>query len=156
MKRAFFTLTTLIFISLLASAQENQTQEERMDRIKAQKVAFFTEKMELNSTTSEKFWPIYNEYFNKKDSIYHLSRNLRTDLKKKASTLSNKQKEDALDLLIKLKSEASQLEQKYHHKFKRILSIDQVILLYQAEHEFKMRLFKQLKEMDQSHKGSNK
>ncbi len=150
MKKTIFTLATLLFISLLTSAQENQTKQERMDRIKAQKVAFFTEKMELSSTTSQKFWPIYNEYFNKKDSIYHLSRELRSNLKEKASTLTNKQKEEAIDLLIKLKSEGSQLEQKYHQKFKRILSIDQVILLYQAEHEFKMRLFKQLKEMKAS------
>ncbi|HLW07833.1 MAG TPA: hypothetical protein VKY45_09715, partial [Marinilabiliaceae bacterium] len=109
--------------------------------------AFFTEKMELSSSTSQHFWPVYNEYFNKKDSIYHLSRDLRTKLQEQASSLTNKQKEEALDLLIKLKIEDSQLEQKYHQKFKRILSINQVILLYQAEHEFKMRLFKQLKEM---------
>jgi len=146
MKNTIFTLVSLLFISFLTSAQDNQTTQERMDRIKAQKVAFFTEKMELSSTTSQKFWPIYNEYFNKKDSIYHLSRELRSNLKEKAIILTNKQKEEATDLLIRLKLEGSQLEQKYHQKFKRILTIDQVILLYQAEHEFKMRLFKQLKE----------
>ncbi len=149
MKNFLLALSAFLFISLLTtvSAQNQMSKDERMDRIKAQKVAFFTEKMELSSSTSQNFWPVYNEYFNKKDSIYHLSRDLRTKLQEQASSLTNKQKEETLDLLIKLKSESSNLEMKYHQKFKSILTINQVILLYQAEHEFKMRLFKQLKEM---------
>ena len=153
MKKSLIALTALFFISLLSFAQEKTSKEERMERIKAQKVAFFTEKMELTSQNSQKFWPVYNEYFNKKDSLYHLSRELRSKLNDKASSLTNRQKEDALDMIIKLKSESSKLEQKYHQKFKNILTIDQVILLYQAEYEFKMRLFKKLKESDRHQKG---
>lgn len=156
MKKSLITVTALLFISFLSFAQEKTSKEERMDRIKAQKVAFFTEKMELSSQNSQKFWPIYNEYFNKKDSLYHVSRDLRSKLNEKASSLTNSQKEDALDMIIKLKSESSKLEQKYHQKFKSILTIDQVILLYQAEYEFKMRLFKKLKESDRDKKRQEK
>lgn len=151
MKKILFASSVLLLISFLfnASAQDKPSNAERIDRIKAQKVAFFTEKMELSSSTSQKFWPIYNEYFNKKDSIFHLSRDLRTKLHKQAASLTNKQKEEAIDLLVKLKLESAQLEQKYHQRFKQVLSIDQVMKLFQAEHEFKMRLIQQIKELEQ-------
>ena len=35
---------------------------KRMERIHAIKVAYLTDKLQLTSEQSEKFWPIYNRY----------------------------------------------------------------------------------------------
>ena len=148
MKKYLFILSILLFTTTLVNAQRkySKEKEEQLERINAQKVAFFTKETGMTSETAQKFWPVYNEYSSKKDSLYHLRKEIQHQLDEKKATLTNQQKNESLDMIIRLKIESAELEQRYHQKFKKILSIDQIILLYEAEHEFRMRLFKQMKE----------
>ena len=53
------TLTSILFIlsfSLLTIAQGNR------DKIKALKIAFITEKLNLSEKEAQQFWPIYNSF----------------------------------------------------------------------------------------------
>jgi len=64
MKKLIF----LVFAFLLcfnAMAQNGKMQE----RIKAQKVAFITERLDLSSAEAQKFWPIYNAFEDKVNQI---------------------------------------------------------------------------------------
>ncbi|MGQ1948439.1 hypothetical protein ACT3CD_15195 [Geofilum sp. OHC36d9] len=152
MKRCLFILPILLFTATLINAQEKCSKEEQLERINAQKVAFFTKKTGMTSGTAQKFWPVYNEYSSKKDSLYQLKKTIQHRLYEKKATLTNQQKDESLNMIIRLKIESAETEQQYHQKFKKILSIDQIILLYEAEHEFKMRLFKQMKEAKKQYK----
>ncbi len=139
MKKILFTL----LLSLFAFNGFSQPKDEHLEKIKAQKVAFFTEKMDLSCETSQSFWPLYNEFFNKKDSLYSQIRTLRFDLNNKMNSLTEKQKIEALNLIVKLKVEGAKLEQTYHARFSKTLSTNQLILLYQAEHEFRKKMIEQ-------------
>jgi hypothetical protein len=146
MKKCLFILPILLFTATFVNAQEKYSKEEQLERINAQKVAFFTKETGMTSGTAQKFWPVYNEYSSKKDSLYQLRKEIQHRLSEKKATLTNQQKNESLDMIIHLKIESAEIEQRYHQKFKKILSTDQIILLYEAEHEFRMRLFKQMKE----------
>ena len=63
MKRIF----TILFVvgCLNAAAQPNV----RLERFKALKVAFITEKLDLSPKEAQGFWPIYNKYSNDSDEI---------------------------------------------------------------------------------------
>jgi hypothetical protein len=52
---------TLIITLLLTMNVVAQSPEKR-ERIKALKVAFITEKLELTESEAQKFWPIYNTF----------------------------------------------------------------------------------------------
>ncbi len=140
MKKTLF----IIFISFFTLNVFSQPKDEHLEKIKAQKVAFFTEKMELSCETSQKFWPLYNEFFNKKDVLYSQIRRLRSDLNSKMESLTEQQKVEALNLILKLKIEGAELEATYHKRFATILSTNQLILLYQAEHEFRKKMIDQV------------
>ena len=64
--------------------------------------------------------------------------------------LTAAQKEASLDLQMQLRWEEARLDRNYHQKFKQILTIDQVILLYEAEHEFRIRLIRVIRESNAS------
>jgi hypothetical protein len=147
MRYIIISILVLLTGSVL-SAQKKCEKSEQLERLKAQKVAFITERVGLNSATAQKFWPIYNEFSSKKDSLVIRRTNVRTDLKENLDKLTLAQKESALDLQMQLRLDEARLDRHYHQKFKQVLTIDQLILLYEAEHEFRMRLIRQIREMN--------
>jgi len=55
-----------LFICFNAYSQRDGKMHER---IKAQKVAFITERLNLSPEEAQKFWPIYNSFENKANKI---------------------------------------------------------------------------------------
>ena len=144
MKRFISILYITVFvISSYSQRKENVDWEEK---IKAQKMAFITEKICLSPADAQKFWPVYNEFNLKKDSLNEIRNNARKALRGK--NISNKQKEEAIDIQLILRQKEAEISKQYHEKFKKILTIDQLIKLYDAEQEFKMRLVKQIRDSE--------
>ncbi|MFW6202965.1 MAG: hypothetical protein ACOC30_01560, partial [Marinilabilia sp.] len=71
-------------------------------------------------------------------------------------SLSEAEKEAAIDKHIEYELGEAKLEKEYHEKFKEILSIDKVIKLYEAEHEFKKKMLKLLREGGKSSSCNDK
>jgi alpha-amylase/alpha-mannosidase (GH57 family) len=148
----------LSVITQLIIAQDDHSKHEKIEHLKAQKVAFLTERIGLSSADAQTFWPVYNQYSAKKDSLSEARWSERKKLKGDLKKLSASEKERSIDRQIQLKWEEEKMEYDYHKKFKKILSIDQLIKLYDAEHEFKMRLIRQIREIKAQHskdRGSN-
>ena len=74
---------TLIF-ALLISIQLFSQQRGSSEKIKALKVSFITEKLELTSNEASKFWPIYNKFETERYKLYHVK---RAEMKKKIDGL---------------------------------------------------------------------
>jgi len=64
--------------------------------------------------------------------------------------LSTSEKEAEVDNYINFEVEKARLEKQYHEKFKKILTIDQVIKLYGAEHEFKKKMLRLIRKGKES------
>ena len=135
----------------LTLAQDDRSKHEKIEHLKAQKVAFLTERIGLSSADAQTFWPVYNAYSTKKDSLSSARWNERNKLKTNCHKLSDQEKETSIDRQVQLKWEEEKLEYRYHEKFKKILTIDQLIKLYDAEHAFKMRLIRQIREIKAEH-----
>ncbi|TAJ13149.1 hypothetical protein DMA11_10165 [Marinilabiliaceae bacterium JC017] len=138
----------LVMGSALLKAQNHQVGN-RLERIKAQKVAFITQKVNLTTEEAQVFWPVYNEFTAKKETLTQKRRNISKEIKQNWQTASQAQKEATADQLIAFKLEEAQLDMTYHAKFKTILSIDKVLQLYQAETMFKKHLLNQLRKHPQ-------
>lgn len=146
MTRPTAILLLFLFIHTL-SAQGDRKKDARIEQLKAQKVAFFTEKIGLSSADAQHFWPVYNEFFAQKDSLNHLRWEIRKNLQDNLQQLSQSEKTKLMNQQIDIKWQEAELDRHYHQKFMEILSIDQVIKLYEAEHEFKMRIIRQIREI---------
>ena len=141
-------LISLLFITVFVISSYSQRTEniDRSEKIKAQKMAFITERICLSPADAQKFWPVYNEFNLKKDSLNEIRNKARKTLK--GDNLSRRQKEEAIDIQIILRQKEADISRQYHEKFKKILTIDQLIKLYDAEQEFKMRLMRQIRESE--------
>jgi hypothetical protein len=56
---------------LISSLSFAQDFKERREKVKALKVAFITEKLELTTEEAQKFWPIYNVFDDNQSELRH-------------------------------------------------------------------------------------
>lgn len=113
------------------------------NRIKTLKVAFITERLSLTSEEAQSFWPIYNAYDDKLESI---RRRERLELKSKIliiQDLTDRESSALLDQFLALQKEKHNAENDFLGKLRTVLSPKKIVLLLKAEEDFKKRLLQQ-------------
>lgn len=155
MEKLNFTGLSLIFIFVFSFNGFSQAYDiEKLERLNSQKIAFYTQRLQLTSAEAEKFWPVYNEYQRKKNDILLEKRDTDKYLRQSYSTLTDKEIEEISDKYIAFNKAEADLLTAYHEQFKKVLPIKKVIKLYQAENQFKEMLLRQIRN-NQQRKNQN-
>lgn len=114
-----------------------QERREHYQRIEAIKVAFITKKLDLTTEEAQKFWPVYNNY---QKELMVMMRKRREDRQKTDIDPNEKINAD-----LTYESRMLDLKKKYKKLYLKVIPAEKVLLLYQAEREFREHLIKQLK-----------
>ena len=124
MKRLIPILVLLIGLSSYA-----QRDGRMNERIKAQKVAFITEKLSLTSEEAQKFWPIYNAFEEKRERIK--SGPLREVKMKIRSNpdMSDSEASGLLDQIMEAENEIHSAKMKLAQDLKSVLSPKKIVSL---------------------------
>ena len=143
---SLLSLTVLLLLPLWLSAQPGPRRGQDRERIEAQKIAYLTDKLSLSPAEAQKFWPVYNEFNDKREKVLQNMRERRrtargmTDeelTEAEASRLADDELIEAQQML--------DLRKEYHAKFKSVLPASKVLRLYRAEEEFKRVLLDRLR-----------
>jgi|KNS12BottometaT_FD_k123_189652_1 hypothetical protein len=131
--------------------------EKKMKQIESQKIAFITTELDLSPEQAQVFWPVYNQYSKEVKSLHDKRREGPKKINKDLSTLSDEKLEEILDAMIegfaKIHMQEVELKKKYHTEFKKVMTIQQVAILYRSERKFKGELLRRLKQgRDRNHK----
>jgi hypothetical protein len=155
--KALTTLIILLIFSGAAIAQESPQKQKKpnKEKIKAMKISFLTNKLDLTPEEAQQFWPIYNEYENKKEA---LRKEKRMDKRPKGedTKLSDDEIDQRMDNYFKIRQKELDLDKEYHAKFKTVIPIKKVGKLYLAQEEFKRELLRKIrnhKRASNEHKG---
>lgn len=133
------TLLIIFVLGFLITKAQN-----KHEKIEAAKIAYITKEVALTPMQAEDFWPLYNEYTNKRKSLRREKRQLQRESQ-------NIQGNDALilrkmDRIEEIKMQEVALDNSYRKRFLIILSPEQVMDLYQAERDFFKMLKNQIRE----------
>jgi hypothetical protein len=142
MKRGIIVILFLAGLMIPELSAQNQGRE----KLDAYKIAFFTRRLNLTPQEAEKFWPVYNEFQNKRNLIQTERAQLNRSVNQNELNMSEKEMIDAGDKLISLQVQEANLSMEYHKKFKEILSPVKVIRLYQAENQYRLQLLNELRQ----------
>ena len=152
MTRRIFVFTVLI----LLTAGKIASQTPAREKLDAYRIAFFTRRLNLTPQEAEKFWPVYNEFQEKKMGIQQERGNINRNVNQNELNMSEKEMIDAADKLIALELQEANLAQDYHRKFKEILSPVKVLRLYQAENQYRQLLLQELRQNQEIRNNSQK
>ena len=136
----------IIFICLTAGICFSQHRPDRQDKIYAAKVAFFTERLQLTPQEAEKFWPVYNDYQNRRDKIIQDRKNTTEYYIKNADNLSDKEIDQILNDYISYQKKETALLENFNSQLKTILPERKVIKVYITEIQFRNYLLGQLRD----------
>ncbi len=139
-------LKTLLLSGFLLACTLSFGQRPDRDKIKALKVAFFTERLDLNSQEAQAFWPIYNEYQEKREALRQKERSQVRNKIKESENLSEKEATDLLKQYLKYEEEQEELDKAFIEKITKVISAKKTLLLLRSEEEFKRQLIKQYRQ----------
>ena len=142
MKLKYTILFTFLLLSSLLSFSQNENSREK---IEAMKVAFITQELSLTTAEAQLFWPVYNDYEQKKKDIRKDLRQTQKGKLKNLDQMSDKEIEEMIDLEIEYDQKELDLKKEYHSKLKKVLSMKKIALLYKTEDKFKRKILEQLK-----------
>jgi len=145
-KQIRYSLFSIIFLSFisLTSAFAQRRSEEEMRKIQDAKVAIITNRLSLTPEQSAGFWPVYNEYSQKRRDIHRSQRKIIND--KKAEGKTDDQVLNNLKEVQDLRQQELDLDKEYQNRFLKVISANQVIELYKAERTFNDMLLQRLKQ----------
>ena len=142
------TLLILAFITITFN-----TFAQRKERVKALKVAFITEKLELTSSEAEKFWPVYNTIEDKKETLRKEGRKLRKDLD--LESLSDEEANSIIDNMLALEAKKHELQKTQVNDLRKVLPAKKVILLRVVEDQFNKRMLDEIRKRRQKFQNKN-
>jgi len=141
MHMKYLMLIGLLLCVGASTVSAQPKQEARAEKIKAYRVAVFTEILNLSSEEAQGFWPIYNEYLDKRES-------LQKELKmtRQIDGMSDNEVEDYIKKYFELRNKELDLEKDLTQKLRKVLPLRKIAKIPVAEREFREALVQKLQE----------
>lgn len=139
MKKWIFVMGIALAGIVQTHAQEHPG--EGAQRVRAMKVAYITQRMNLTPEEAEKFWPLQNEFEAEQKKIrtkYRPESNL--------ATLPDTEIERAINNLFEMEEQIARLKRDYFSRFKRVVPIRKLAVYYRAETDFNKGLIQSLQQ----------
>lgn len=145
MKRRYI-ISLLVVIQMAIGLNAQQPNNQIVSKIQAQRVAFYTEKMNITPAEAQKFWPVYNEYSQKKNKITAEKNRLTKFYAASSSTMTENDVDVTIKKYVQLVKQETELFEEYNKKFREVLPAHKIMKLYLAEFQFREWLLRQIKE----------
>jgi len=148
MKKLFTCkLTSIVSLALFIwSGSLNAQNEEQIKKFNQEREAYFNENLDLTDSEKLAFWPVYNDFNNRKMKVMEEERNTFRYCHDNSGNLSDKEINEILAHILEYKEQAFQLEREYYKdKFPVVLPPEKVLKLYKVEWDFRRHLVGKLK-----------
>jgi len=141
MKKIYSIL--LLLVTVLSFGQD---KDDRFERIKALRVAYISEKLNLTTEEAQRFWPVFNQFDDKMESFHKEKRQLMFKLRpENASRLSEKETTQLMDEDDRLEEEIQNNRRQLVKNLQGVIPNQKILMLRKIEVEFKQKLLNQMK-----------
>lgn len=141
------TLKHFLFTVLMVSAfgslvQAQPDPEKREARLAAFRAEVFTRVLDLTPDEAQSFWPVYNEFSDKREQV---QQELRPA--KQLDQMSDAEVEEQIKRHFEMKQREIDLERDAYQKLRKALPLRKIAKLPMAEREFRESLVRKLQEL---------
>lgn len=160
--RTFITFILVAFLGFISYAQdmgkplqENKAQHGHngkkhpsKEEIQSQKIAYFTQELRLTPAEAQKFWPVYNQGWERAEQARH---NINSSLRKLHDALKAEEKvsDNEIKKLMENYFTACKEEIRYQSEFfdelSKVVPVEKAAKTFSLEERFRIMLIKQLR-----------
>ena len=148
--RAFRLLLLVLSMAIFAPVSFSQVTDrpvkkhkQKREELRAQKVAFISNRLSLTPEEAENFWPVYNEYERESMETHKKKRQLLKELRT-VDEMSDKEAYNKMKDLLNLETKHAELRLTYLAKFAEVLDKKRAAKVYIIEEKWKKTLLKKL------------
>ena len=139
--KRIISLSIAVIISTITFAFERQgPSKEDIEKFRAKKISFITEKLQLTPEEAQNFWPIYNQSEKESWEAQKQRREIENRLQTEEGNISDKEIIELTEKMVESHKAEALVREKYNKKFLEVLPPQKVLKLYQAEHQFRMQM----------------
>lgn len=145
MKTKFLLPFLLLFVSTVSFSQGFRGKKEK---VKALKVAYITDELNLTTEEAQRFWPIYNAFDDKQAELRHEKMKAILDRFEPGSVekLSEKEASSLLIQMELIEDNLFALRKKFIKELHAVLPAKKIIRLKKAEDDFNRQLLRQMRD----------
>lgn len=121
-------------------------QNQRQEKVKAFKIAFITERLELNPKEAQAFWPIYNVYQDKMSTILASERQFLRSVRDDWQALTDNEAQQTLEKIQEIERQKLEAKSSLIKSLRQTLSAKKILVLLKTEEDFKRRLLNRLRD----------
>jgi len=145
MKTKFLLPFLLLFVCTVSFSQGFRGKKEK---VKALKVAYITDELNLTTEEAQRFWPIYNAFDDKQAELRHEKMKAILDRFEPGSVekLSEKEASTLLIQMELIEENLFALRKKFIKELQAVLPAKKIIRLKKAEDDFNRQLLRQMRD----------
>ncbi|HLF34062.1 MAG TPA: hypothetical protein VI583_07485 [Cyclobacteriaceae bacterium] len=145
MKSIFKTvLISLLFLLCLSGISLKAQDNDALNKIESARIALITERLGLTPEQAERFWPVYNEFIQKRKELQQGLKQEREGVD--MNNLTEEEGQRLMDMAMDIKQRQLDLEKAYSQRLQHIISAQQVMALRKAEEDFRRMIIERLQE----------
>lgn len=142
MKTLQYLVVTAFFLLAFVTAQ---AQRLTYREITEKRIEYIAPRLNLTSSESEKFWPIFREFYEQREQIARKTKQRNKQFDDKAPS-SDEDYINAINFMIENKADQVSLMKEYLKKYLGVIPAEKVYRLYQLDEDFNKFLLNKLKE----------
>ncbi|HKJ42348.1 MAG TPA: hypothetical protein VKA27_09645 [Sunxiuqinia sp.] len=151
-KLVLFLGFTLLTVSYLFAQHDMKPDDDWIQKIKAEKVAFLTTKLQLTPEEAQSFWPVYNEFDNKRFKIHMQRREMEHKTMENTDGMTDDQLKALSNKFVNLFQQEADLMKEYNKQFFKVLPAKKVVMLYDVENDFRYHMLKEYRKKKEEQK----
>ena len=136
----------IIWLCSLLLMLGGSTAHAQIDKeFEARRIAYITKSLDLSPQEAQQFWPVYNAYKAELEQVQREKNRIQRGVRMAVQTKTDEELEKLSDEYIDLSVQQSQIQNRYHEEFKKVLPVRKVVLLYKTEQELNRRILEELR-----------
>jgi len=142
-KLILLSILSIFYLTVVIAQGRKEPTPEMFEKIKAEKISFFTSRMDLTPTEAQAFWPVYNEFEKKRFDIQRQIHDFERMPDEEYAKLTEPEIVKMTNNYIESFEKEANLRKEYHTKFQKILPQKKVLLMYRTENEFRGHMIRE-------------
>jgi len=138
MKKILVLFSMFLFVFTM-QAQESKDRQQHRERIKAMKVAYITQELNMDAKLAEKFWPVYNQYERAKMDL-HKKEHFQSE---NIENITEAEAEKMLTEFLNIEKEEYTVKKELYTNLKKIMSAREIIKIHKLESDFNKKLIRE-------------
>ncbi|GAB2486823.1 MAG: hypothetical protein EP311_09340 [Cytophagales bacterium] len=137
MKKIQSLLITLVLVLVTWESFAQRPGQIDPEKLQAARIAFITTRIDLKPEQAEKFWPIFNEYNDKREATMRQI----AELNRNSESISEEQAKERIKKRFELQQALLNEEQQFVQKASGVLTAKQILMLNNIARDFTRQLY---------------